>query len=44
MNVMANMSKTALRIELECEPINYFLNRQKVSYFSYINNLPNNRP
>ena len=38
-----NMSKAALLIELGWEPINDFLNRQRASYFSYINNLPNKR-
>ena len=37
------MSKAALLIELGWEPINAFLNRQRASYFSYINNLPNKR-
>ena len=37
------MSKAALLIELGWEPINDVLNRQRASYFSYINNLPNKR-
>jgi hypothetical protein len=35
------MSKAVLLIELGWEPINDFLNRQRASYLSYINNLPN---
>jgi hypothetical protein len=42
MNTKVNMSKAALLIELGWEPINDFLNRQRASYFSYINNLHNN--
>ena len=43
MKTNVNMSKAALLIELGWEPINDFLNRQRASYFSYINNLPNKR-
>ena len=43
MKTKVNMSKAALLIELGWEPINDFLNRQRASYFSYINNLPNKR-
>jgi hypothetical protein len=42
MKTKVNMSKAALLIELGWEPINDFLNRQRASYFSYINNLPDN--
>jgi hypothetical protein len=41
MKTKVNMSKAALLIELGWKPINDFLNRQRASYFSYINNLPN---
>ena len=43
MKTKVNMSKAALLIELGWEPINDFLNRQRASYFSYMNNLPNKR-
>ena len=37
------MPKAARLIELGWEPINDFLNRQRASYFPYINKLPNKR-
>jgi hypothetical protein len=37
------MPKAARLIELGWEPINDFLNRQRASYSSYINSLPNKR-
>jgi hypothetical protein len=43
MKTKVNMSKAALLIELGWETINDFLNRQRASYFSYINNLSNKR-
>ena len=44
MKTKVNMSKTAdLLIELRLEHINDFLNGQRASYLSYINNLRNNR-
>jgi hypothetical protein len=43
MKTKVNMSKAALLIELGWEPINDFFNRQRASYFSYVNNLPNKR-
>jgi hypothetical protein len=43
MKTKMTMSKAAFLIELGWEPINDFLNRQRASYFSYINNSPNKR-
>jgi hypothetical protein len=43
MKTKVNMSIAALFIEPGWESINDFMNRQRASYFSYINNLPNNR-
>lgn len=43
MKTKVAMSKAALLIELGWQPINNFLNRQRASYFSYINYLPNKR-
>lgn len=43
LNTRMNIPKSALLCELGWEPINAFMNRQRVSYFARFNELPDNR-